>query len=238
MSNQTENGHGLPARHCSAYPSETKTFKRLSERIEHDIRYWTVLRDSMSPQPQKEILLGMIQSAQDYLPEAHKVEERADALRHAIAGEEWCPMCSGGVGDGGVHESHCLLANPLTFAREYLIVPNVPDEVSLLASGVAPAREAEKAGGMTEVPQAQGLAPSACSHFSSIENACSEEDGRRESTLPQDLPGWPPAEPPEHGCGWPPSSQPHPIDHGKECGSESSRTSQCNMAPTEPQQYQ
>jgi len=31
---------------------------------------------------------------------------------------------------------------------------NVPDDLSLLASGMAPAREAEKAGGMTEVPQA------------------------------------------------------------------------------------
>jgi len=32
-------------------------------------------------------------------------------------------------------------------------LPNVPDDLSLLASGVTPAREAE-AGGMTEVPQA------------------------------------------------------------------------------------
>lgn len=87
MSIQTENGHGLPARPCSAYPSETKAFKRLTERIEHDIHYWTTLRD-------------------------------------AIAGEEWCPMRSGGVGDGGEHESHCLLKNPLTFESEYLIVPN------------------------------------------------------------------------------------------------------------------
>jgi hypothetical protein len=38
-----------------------------------------------------------------------------------------------------------------------MFVPNLPDEVSLLALGVAHAREAE-AGGMTEVPQAQGLA--------------------------------------------------------------------------------
>jgi hypothetical protein len=34
-----------------------------------------------------------------------------------------------------------------------LFLSNDPDEVSLLASGVTPAREAE-AGGMTEVPQA------------------------------------------------------------------------------------
>jgi len=33
-------------------------------------------------------------------------------------------------------------------------LPNVPDHLSLLASGMAPAREAEKAGGMTEVPKA------------------------------------------------------------------------------------
>ena len=32
-------------------------------------------------------------------------------------------------------------------------LPNVPDDLSLLASGVTPAREAE-AGGMTEVPKA------------------------------------------------------------------------------------
>jgi hypothetical protein len=31
---------------------------------------------------------------------------------------------------------------------------NVPHHLSLLASGMTPAREAEKAGGMTEVPQA------------------------------------------------------------------------------------
>jgi len=34
-----------------------------------------------------------------------------------------------------------------------IFLANVPDEVSLLASGVTPAREAE-AGGMTEVPKA------------------------------------------------------------------------------------
>jgi hypothetical protein len=37
--------------------------------------------------------------------------------------------------------------------KRYIVLPNVPDEVSLLASGVAPAREAE-AGGMPEVPKA------------------------------------------------------------------------------------
>ena len=42
---------------------------------------------------------------------------------------------------------------------------NVPDDLSLLASGVTPAREAESAGGMTEVPKGQGLAPSVCSQY-------------------------------------------------------------------------
>jgi len=37
---------------------------------------------------------------------------------------------------------------------------NVADEVSPLASGVTPAREAEKAGDMAEVPKGRGFAPS------------------------------------------------------------------------------
>ena len=41
------------------------------------------------------------------------------------------------------------------------IHPNVPDEVSLLASGT----KACSAGDVPEVPQAQELAPSACSHY-------------------------------------------------------------------------
>ena len=36
---------------------------------------------------------------------------------------------------------------------EDTFLPNVPDDLSLLASGMSPAREAE-AGGMTEVPEA------------------------------------------------------------------------------------
>ena len=40
-------------------------------------------------------------------------------------------------------------------------VPNVPDEESPLASGMAPAREAESAGDMPEVPKGRGFAPSA-----------------------------------------------------------------------------
>lgn len=38
---------------------------------------------------------------------------------------------------------------------------NVPDDPRPLASGVAPAREADKAGGMTEVPKAWWLGRSA-----------------------------------------------------------------------------
>jgi len=41
---------------------------------------------------------------------------------------------------------------------------NVPDEVSLLASGT----KACSAGDVPEVPQAQGLAQSACSAYSSL----------------------------------------------------------------------
>jgi hypothetical protein len=42
---------------------------------------------------------------------------------------------------------------------------NVPDEESPLASGVLPAREAESAGSMTEVPKGRGFAPSVCSVY-------------------------------------------------------------------------
>jgi hypothetical protein len=49
---------------------------------------------------------------------------------------------------------------------DYYFLPNVPDEESPLASGMAPAREAESAGGMTEVPQGRGFAPSARWDFS------------------------------------------------------------------------
>jgi hypothetical protein len=37
------------------------------------------------------------------------------------------------------------------------LFPNVPGQVSPLAFGMAPAREAEKAGGMTKVPKAWGF---------------------------------------------------------------------------------
>jgi len=39
----------------------------------------------------------------------------------------------------------------------YFILPNVPSDLSLLASGMAPAREAGLAGAMPEVPKGQGL---------------------------------------------------------------------------------
>jgi hypothetical protein len=42
---------------------------------------------------------------------------------------------------------------------------NVPGQVSPLAFGMTPAREAEKAGGMTKVPQAWGLTAPARSHI-------------------------------------------------------------------------
>jgi hypothetical protein len=47
------------------------------------------------------------------------------------------------------------------------LLPNVPDEESPLASGMAPAREAESAGDMTEVPKGRGFAPSVGSVFCS-----------------------------------------------------------------------
>jgi len=42
---------------------------------------------------------------------------------------------------------------------------NVPSDLSLLASGMAPAREAESAGAMPEVPKGQGLGRLACSDY-------------------------------------------------------------------------
>jgi len=46
------------------------------------------------------------------------------------------------------------LSQKASTTRRLFLLPIVPDDLSLLASGMAPAREAEKAGGMTEVPQA------------------------------------------------------------------------------------
>jgi len=48
-------------------------------------------------------------------------------------------------------------------SSEDIFSANVPDEESPLASGMAPAREAESAGGMPEVPEGRGFAPSVCS---------------------------------------------------------------------------
>ena len=42
---------------------------------------------------------------------------------------------------------------------------NVPGQVSLLAFGIPPAREAELAGGMPKVPKGQGLGRLARSHL-------------------------------------------------------------------------
>jgi len=38
-------------------------------------------------------------------------------------------------------------------AETHIILPNVPSDLSLLAFGIPPAREAESAGSMTEVPK-------------------------------------------------------------------------------------
>ena len=43
---------------------------------------------------------------------------------------------------------------------------NVPSDLSLLAFGIPPAREAESAGGMPKVPKGQGLGPLVCSALS------------------------------------------------------------------------
>ena len=114
------------------------------------------------------------------------------------------------------------------------ILSNVPDEVSLPASGT----KAGPAGDVPEVAKPQGLAPSACSHLCFTDSGHSDVADTPESGTPQECPGWPPAEPPEHGRGWPPSSQPHPISHVSESDSESCRTGQCNTEPTDPQQHQ
>jgi len=51
----------------------------------------------------------------------------------------------------------------LAITRRILFLPNVPSDLSLLAFGIPPAREAESAGGMPKVPKGQGLGPLACS---------------------------------------------------------------------------
>jgi len=51
------------------------------------------------------------------------------------------------------------------YRRRHIFQANVPGQVSPLAFGMTPAREAEKAGGMTKVPQAWGLTAPARSHI-------------------------------------------------------------------------
>ena len=50
--------------------------------------------------------------------------------------------------------SGCCVAGKRVMKKRHMLLPNVPDDLSLLASGMTPAREAESAGGMTEVPKA------------------------------------------------------------------------------------
>jgi hypothetical protein len=52
-----------------------------------------------------------------------------------------------------------LLSRKKAVRRRFILFANVPDEVSLLASGT----KACSAGDVPEVPQAQGLTPSVCS---------------------------------------------------------------------------
>jgi len=41
--------------------------------------------------------------------------------------------------------------------RRFVLLPNVPSDLSLPALGIPPAREAESAGGLPKVPKGQGL---------------------------------------------------------------------------------
>ena len=43
------------------------------------------------------------------------------------------------------------------FNARFIFLANVPSDLSLLAFGIPPAREAESAGGMPKVPKGQGL---------------------------------------------------------------------------------
>ena len=49
--------------------------------------------------------------------------------------------------------------------KGHICLPNVPSDLSLLAFGIPPAREAESAGGMPKVPKGQGLGRLVCSAF-------------------------------------------------------------------------
>ena len=59
------------------------------------------------------------------------------------------------IADSWDHSDVIIEQNAIKVRVAFITVsaPNVPDDLSLLASGVPPAREA-KAGGMTEVPKA------------------------------------------------------------------------------------
>ena len=67
------------------------------------------------------------------------------------------------------HTQHALHGN--------ISLPNIPSDLSLLAFGIPPAREAESVGGMSEVPKGQELAR-LVRHFilagvtSSVSDAC------------------------------------------------------------------
>jgi hypothetical protein len=47
----------------------------------------------------------------------------------------------------------------------FIVFANVPSDLSLLAFGIPPAREAESAGGMPKVPEGQGLGRLVCWAF-------------------------------------------------------------------------
>ena len=49
--------------------------------------------------------------------------------------------------------------------REWVPRPNAPSDLSLLAFGIPPSREAELAGGMPKVPKGKGLGRLACSQY-------------------------------------------------------------------------
>ena len=58
----------------------------------------------------------------------------------------------------GKSESTCwAFIAVAAFSRGTFLLANVPSDLSLLAFGIPPAREAESAGGMPKVPQGQGL---------------------------------------------------------------------------------
>lgn len=97
-----------------------------------------------------------------------------------------------------------------------IIPANVPDEVSLLASGT----QACSAGDVPEVPKGQGLAPSACSAFSFTETdseaAYSSEGSGRQSKPPHSDPCQLAVGQPERGYESPQVGLPHSDVHETE----------------------